>query len=214
MMPADFMPLAEETGTVVAIGTWVLERAFADLRRWHDEGLDIKLSINLSARQIQQPELATQVDEVMRKHGLGAESLRMEITEPALMMDSDASHRTLTALRTLGVEIAIDNFGSGYSSLGLLRGLPVQVVKIDRSLVSTCPSKRECAAIVQAAAAMSRAMGIRVIAEGVETDEQRRMLITLGCDSAQGHLFYRPMDASGLRAAMTHAVAAEQTFTA
>ncbi|HUP30457.1 MAG TPA: EAL domain-containing protein, partial [Usitatibacter sp.] len=138
VMPADFMPLAEETGTVVAIGAWVMERALADLKEWNDEGIQLKLAVNLSARQIQQPELAGQVQELIEKHGVRAESLRMEITEPALMQDSESAHRSLTALRALGVEIAIDNFGAGYSSLGLLRGLPVQVVKIDRSLVSTC----------------------------------------------------------------------------
>jgi diguanylate cyclase (GGDEF)-like protein/PAS domain S-box-containing protein len=213
VMPADFMPLAEETGTVVAIGAWVMERALADLKAWNEAGIGVKLSVNLSARQMQQPELAAQLEELMKRHGVGAEALRMEITEPALMQDSESAHRTLTALRALGVEIAIDNFGSGYSSLGLLRGLPVQVVKIDRSLVSTCPSKRECAAMVQAVAAMSRAMGIRVVAEGVETEEQLRLLRSLGCESAQGHFFYRPLEAGALSDAITRAVA-EQTFTA
>jgi predicted signal transduction protein with EAL and GGDEF domain len=212
VMPADFMPLAEETGTVVTIGTWVLDRALTDLHAWNAQGIHIKLAINLSARQVQQPDLPEQLQQLVAKHGVRADSLRLEVTEPALMADSEVSHRTLTALRALGVEIAIDNFGAGYSSLGLLRGLPVQVVKIDRSLVSSCPSKRECAAIVQAAAAMSRAMGIRVIAEGVENEEQRRMVMSLGCEAAQGHLFYRPVEAAGVVAAMTRAVA-EQTFT-
>ncbi len=209
VMPADFMPLAEETGAVVAIGGWVLERALADLKQWNDEGIQLKLAVNLSARQIQQPELPAQVEELLRKHGVRAESLRVEITEPALMQEQESAHRSLTALRELGIEIAIDNFGAGYSSLGLLRGLPVQVVKIDRSLVSTCPAKRECAAIVQAAAAMSHAMGIRVVAEGVETEEQRRLMMSLGCDSAQGHLFYRPMEARGLSATLAHKAAAK-----
>jgi diguanylate cyclase (GGDEF)-like protein/PAS domain S-box-containing protein len=213
VLPAAFMPLAEETGTVVPIGEWVFERALSDLRHWNDEGLDPRVAINVSARQLQEPDLATELERAIARHGVKPQSVRIEITEPALMQDADASHRVLTAMRALGVEVAVDNFGSGYSSLGLLRGLPVQVVKLDRSLVSSCPVKRECAAIVQASAAMARAMGIRVIAEGVETEEQRRLLLSLGCDSAQGHLFYRPMEARGLKAAMTRAVA-EQSFTA
>ena len=112
------------------------------------------------------------------------------------MGHSEAVQRTVRELTAMGVEIAIDNFGSGYSSLGLVRGLPISVVKIDRSLVSSCPSKRECAAIVHAASSMARVMGIRVVAEGVETEEQRRMVVALGCDGAQGFLFARPLDAS------------------
>ena len=213
VLPADFLPLAEETGTVVAIGAWVLERALADLHHWNDEGLDPRVAVNLSAREIQQPDLAGEVGRALARHGVQPQSLRFEITESALMQHSESAHRSLTALRALGVEIAIDNFGAGHSSLGLLRGLPVQAVKIDRSLVSTCASKRECAVIVQAVGAMSRPLGIHVIAEGVETEEQRRVLLALGCDSGQGYLFYRPTEARGLKAAMTRAVA-EQTFTA
>lgn len=196
VMPSDFMPLAEETGTVTAIGVWVLDRALRDLKVWQAGGLDVMLAVNLSARQIQQHDLIDELQRLLGLHGVAATRLRLEIKELTLMGYSEAVQRTVRELTTMGVQIAIDNFGSGYSSLGLVRGLPVQVVKIDRSLVSSCPSKRECAAIVHAASSMANVMGIRVVAEGVETEEQRRMVIQLGCQGAQGFLFARPLDTS------------------
>ena len=211
--PAEFMPLAEETGTITAIGDWVLDHAFEALRRWHDEGVRCRMAVNLSARQLQQPDLAQAVATALAKHRVEARDVRFEITEPALMSDSEATHRTLRELRAVGVELAIDDFGAGYSSLGLLRGLPVQVVKVDRSLVSACMTRRECSAIVQATSAMAHAMGLRVVAEGVETQEQLEMVRTLGCDAIQGNHFQRPGSYESLTAVMARAVA-EQTFTA
>ena len=193
--PPEFMPLAEETGTVTQIGAWALERALRDAKVWHDEGLALKLSVNFSARELHQSDLAEQVGRALAASGLPPQSLRAEIAEPALMSDSDTAHRSLRALKALGIEMAIDNFGTGFSSLGLVRGLPIQVVKIDRSLVSSCPVKRECAAIVQATTSMAKALGIRVVAEGVETEEQRALMVAMGCDAAQGHLFSEPVDA-------------------
>jgi diguanylate cyclase (GGDEF)-like protein/PAS domain S-box-containing protein len=202
VMPSEFMPLAEETGTVTAIGMWVLDRALRDLKSWQAAGVDLVLGVNLSSREIQQHDLVDEVKRVLDLHGVAPERLRLEIKEHTLMVDSEAVHRTVRALRAMGVEIAIDNFGSAYSSLGLVRGLPVQVVKIDRTLISACPAKKECAAIVHAAASMARVMGIRVVAEGVETEEQRRLVVSLGCDAAQGYLFTHPVDAS--RVALLH----------
>jgi diguanylate cyclase (GGDEF)-like protein/PAS domain S-box-containing protein len=196
VMPSEFLQLAEETGTVNAIGIWVLDRALRDLRSWQSAALDLVLAVNLSARQIQQHDLADELRRLLDEHGVDAGKLRLEIKEQTLMADTEAVHRVVRTMRAMGVQIAIDNFGSAYSSLGLVRGLPVQVVKIDRSLVSSCPNKRECAAIVHAAAAVGRVMGVRVVAEGVETEEQRRLVISLGCDAAQGYLFARPVDAS------------------
>ena len=213
VLPPQFMPLAEETGNGAAIGEWVLDQALSDLARWHGGGLAVMLAVNLSARQLQQPDFVEKAQALLARHAIEPRWLRLEINEPALMNDSEAAHRSLRDLRALGVEIAIDDFGAGYSSLGLLRGLPIQVVKIDRSLVSTCLTQRECAAIVHAASAMSRAMGIRVIAEGVETVEQLRAMRSLGCDGGQGHLFARPQDYASTTEAITRAVA-EQTFTA
>ena len=196
VMPPDFLPIAEENGTIIPIGRWVLERALADLRAWRDRGVDITLSINLSARQLQQPDLADSVRNALAAHGVAARGLRFEIPETALMVESDASTRTVRALQEAGVEIALDNFGTGYSSLGLVRGFALRVVKIDRSLVSSCPNKRECAALVQAVSAMARNLGLTVIAGGVETEEERRVVATLGCDRAQGNFIGRPVEAA------------------
>ena len=212
MQASAFMPLAEQTGSITAIGTWVLDRALTDLRAWHDQGMEIKVAVNVSARQLQQQELVDEVARMLTRHGVEPRCLRIEITEPTLMLDSEAAHATVRAFKALGVEMAIDNFGTGYSSLGLVRGLPVQVVKIDKSLVSYCPSKRECAAIVQAAATMSRVLGIRVVAQGVENQEQFEAMRALGCDAMQGYYVARPTDAAGI-AAITRAVA-EQTLVA
>jgi EAL domain-containing protein (putative c-di-GMP-specific phosphodiesterase class I) len=212
VLPSTFLPLAEETGIITAIGDWVLDRALADLRAWRDQGLDLKMSVNLSLRQLQEADLGETVVAALNKHGIEPARLRLEITEPTLMQEPDTAQKALRTFRSLGMEVAIDNFGTGYSSLGLVRGLPVNVVKIDKSLVSYCPSKRECAAIVQAASGMSRVLGIRVVAEGVETEEQREAVKALGCDAIQGYLAARPVDAAGI-AAMTRA-AAEQTLFA
>ena len=194
VMPAVLMPLAEETGTLPALGNWVLQRALSDLRSWEREGLETKLAINLSARQLQQADLADEVQRALAHHDVAPRRLRVEVSEPALMQESDSIHRSVRALEKLGVEVAIDDFGVGYSALGLVRGLPVQIVKIDRALVSTCPNRKECAAIVQAAVAMAHLLGMRVVAEGVETEEQRRFVMSLGCDGAQGYLFCRPIE--------------------
>jgi predicted signal transduction protein with EAL and GGDEF domain len=194
VMPADFLPLAEENGTIIAIGQWVLERALADLKAWQDHALDLVVSVNISGRQLQQHDLVDSVFNALQAHGIAPTRLRLEIAETSLMSESDTADRALRALQALGVEIAIDNFGTGYSSLGLVRGFAVQAVKIDKSLVSSCPSKRECAAIVHAVGSMARDLGISVIAAGVETEEEKKLVASLGCDRAQGMLIGRPVD--------------------
>jgi diguanylate cyclase (GGDEF)-like protein/PAS domain S-box-containing protein len=194
VMPAGFLPLAEENGSIIQIGQWVLERALADMNAWQEQGVDLTLSINISARQLQDHELPDEIAQALRAHGVAAGKLRLEIPEPALLQDSDAADRTLRALQALGVQIAIDNFGTGYSSLGLVRGFAVQAVKIDKSLVSKCSDQRECAAIVGAVGAMARNLGLTVIAAGVETEEEKLMVASLGCDRAQGNLIGKPVD--------------------
>jgi EAL domain-containing protein (putative c-di-GMP-specific phosphodiesterase class I) len=201
VMPPDFLPLVEENGAIIPIGQWVLERAMEDMKGWEETGLDICVSINLSARQLAQPDLAESVAEALRKHGQPARRLRFEISEMALMGEYEGLHRTVRALQRLGAEIAIDNFGSGYSSLGLVRGFSVTSVKIDKALVSSCTNKRECAAIVQAVGAMARNLGITVIAAGVETEEERQIVQSLGCDRAQGLLVGKPVGWAEIREA-------------
>ena len=192
----EFLPVAEETGIAPAIGAWVLDRALADARAWRDRGLELVVGVNLSARQLQQPDLAEQVARALEAHRMPPAALRLEIAEPVLMEGEDTAHRTLRSLEALGVQMAIDNFGSGFSSLGLVRGLPFRVVKIDRSLVSSCAVRRECAAIVQATAAMAHALGLRVVATGVENEEQRAQMAAFGCDGAQGVHLGEPAAAS------------------
>ncbi len=194
VMPADFLPLAEENGSIIQIGQWVMERALADLASWQEQGVDVVLSINISGRQLQNQEMADEIGASLAAHGVSASKVRLEIPEPALMQDSDAADRTVHALQGLGIQIAIDNFGTGHSSLGLVRGFSVQAVKIDRSLVSSCTDKRSCAAIVGAVGAMAKNLGLTVIASGVETEEEKKMVAALGCDRAQGYLIGRPLD--------------------
>jgi diguanylate cyclase (GGDEF)-like protein/PAS domain S-box-containing protein len=194
VMPAAFLPLAEENGSIIAIGDWVLERALADLRAWQELGLDLQLSINISARQLHHQDLAAEISRALKKHGVEGTRVRLEIAETALMQESDTADRTLRAFKAIGLHTAIDNFGSGYSSLGLLRGFAVQAVKIDRSLVSGCLDKRECVAIVGAVGALAKNLGLTVVASGVETEEEKALVTALGCDRAQGTLMGRPVD--------------------
>ena len=194
VMPASFLPQSEENGSIIEIGRWVLERSLCDLKAWRDQGLDLELAVNVSARQLQDPELVNEVRKALTRCEVPAARLRLEIAESALMSDSQAADRTIRSLHALGVKIAIDNFGTGYSSLGLVRGFAIDAVKIDRSLVSSCPDKRACAAIVQGVGAMARSLGLIVIAGGVESEEERRVMATLGCDRAQGNLIGRPVD--------------------
>jgi EAL domain-containing protein (putative c-di-GMP-specific phosphodiesterase class I) len=210
--PSVFMQLAEDTGAAHGIGMWVLDRALQDLRAWQERGLQVTLAVNFSARQLQHVELPDEAAALIRKHHVDPSRLRIEVQELTLLQESELVTRNVLAFRALGCEIAIDNFGTGYSSLGLVRGIPVQVVKIDKSLVSYCPNKRECAAIVQACAAISRNLGIRVVAEGVETAEQLETMRSLGCDSLQGYYVSRPTDAAGIAATMR--AAAEHTLLA
>ncbi|MGZ5037005.1 MAG: putative bifunctional diguanylate cyclase/phosphodiesterase [Usitatibacter sp.] len=191
VMPADFLPLAEENGSIIAIGGWVLQRALADLKAWQELGIDLQLSLNISSRQLQHHDFVGEIAEALKKHAIEPSRLRVEIAEPALMHESDAADRAMRALQTAGVHTAIDNFGTGYSSLGLVRGFAVHAVKIDKSLVSSCPNKRECAAIVGAVGALAKNLGLIVIASGVETEEEKKTVASLGCDRAQGMLVGR-----------------------
>jgi diguanylate cyclase (GGDEF)-like protein/PAS domain S-box-containing protein len=194
--PGDFLPHAEETGAILAVGKWVLERALADLASWRQQGFDFTLSLNLSARQLQDPDLVNEVFQALQSHHVAARNLRLEMTEATLLRDPTASERTLRALRGLGVELVLDDFGVGNSSLGLLRRFPLQSVKIDRALVATSPQKRDSTAVIQAVVAMARTLELTVVAEGVENEEQRRQVMSLGCNAAQGFLYGKPVEAA------------------
>jgi diguanylate cyclase (GGDEF)-like protein/PAS domain S-box-containing protein len=193
VMPADFLPLAEESGTIVAIGEWVVERAITDAAAWREQGVNVAVSINVSGRQLHQSDFPDMVAEMLQIHGVPPEKVRIEIPEPALLVESDAIDRSVRALQKLGVQVAIDNFGTGYSSLGLVRGFAVQAVKIDKSLVSSCVDKPDCAAIMQAVGSMAHNLGLVVVASGVETPEERYLVASLGCDRGQGMLIGKPV---------------------
>jgi EAL domain-containing protein (putative c-di-GMP-specific phosphodiesterase class I) len=198
VMPVDFIPLAEETGAIIPLGRWVLDQALIDLKGWRAQGLDLYVSVNISARQFQHHELVNEIFQSLQAHAIEPRHVRLEITETMMMHDPPVAERALRALKGLGVELAVDDYGTGFSSLSLVARFPIDVVKIDRSFVGGCPRSRECVAIVQAVAAMARTLGLRVVAEGVETEAQRDMVASLGCGGAQGFFFSRPVVAAAV----------------
>jgi diguanylate cyclase (GGDEF)-like protein len=193
--PGEFIALAEETGLIVPLGTWVLRDACQRAVAWQrtrPTNQPLMLRVNVSARQLAQDDLRDIVSQVIHETGIQPACLCLEVTESVLIEDPESSIRTLTALKELGVKIAIDDFGTGYSSLEYLRRLPVDCVKVDRSFVRGLPENEEDVAIVNAVIELGHALKLSVTAEGVETTEQLNNLQTAGCDTAQGFLFFRP----------------------
>jgi len=191
--PAQFIPVAERFGLIGELGLWVLNEACRYVRLWHDAGLDIPVAVNLSAHQLRQPDLELKVRDALKRHRVPARMLIMEITESAAMDDIDASLRVFDMLHDIGVRLSIDDFGTGYSSLSYLRRLPASQLKIDRSFVRDLASSPDAQAIVEAVVRLSHALGLKVVAEGVETAVQARILARLQCDELQGFLFAKPM---------------------
>jgi diguanylate cyclase (GGDEF)-like protein/PAS domain S-box-containing protein len=197
--PSAFIPLAEESRLILPLGEWVLHTACAQMQTWHSQGLDLPLmSVNLSLRQFQQNDIVQTVRRVLADTGLDASSLELEITETAAMQNAETTVDVLQALRQLGVSIAIDDFGTGYSSLNYLKRFPITAVKIDRAFIRDLATSEGDAAIVSAVVGIARALKLRVIAEGVETEEQLTFLRRRSCDAAQGYLFSRPVSAAAL----------------
>ncbi|HWC66023.1 MAG TPA: EAL domain-containing protein, partial [Thermoanaerobaculia bacterium] len=195
LRPSEFIPVAEETGLIVPLGARILRTACERMRVWHAEGRRLRLSVNLSARQFHQKELAAQVDAVLRETGLAPETLELEITESIAMQNVAASVVALRALKDLGVRITIDDFGTGYSSLSYLKKFPIDTIKIDRAFVQDVCSDPNDAAIVRAAIVMAHELKIDVIAEGVETADQVEFLRRRECHVMQGFLFSEPVPA-------------------
>jgi diguanylate cyclase (GGDEF)-like protein/PAS domain S-box-containing protein len=197
LLPARFINLAEDNGTILPIGRLVLERACRQAQTWQQEyGATLQIGVNLSARQFQQAGLADEVASVLAATGIDPRQLCLEITESLAMDDLDLTSTILTTLRTLGVQVAIDDFGTGHSSLGYLARLPIDVVKIDRSFVRDIDHDPVKSAIVSAVVALSRAIGSTTVVGGVETLAQLEELHNLGCDVAQGYYFGRPVSAA------------------
>lgn len=195
--PYSFIAIAEETGLIVPIGEWVLGEASRQARRWHDAGqTGLRISVNLSARQFQQPDLYDRIDAVIRTTGIDPAMLELELTESMLMADPVAATEVLRQLAGLGVKIAIDDFGTGYSSLAYLKRFPVTRLKIDQSFVRDLSTDLNDAAIVSAVVAMAVSLKLEVIAEGVETLEQLRYLEAHGCHAIQGYYFSQPKPAA------------------
>ncbi len=191
--PGEFIPLAEETGLIVPLGYWVIEAACRQLRAWRDLGYrDIGIAINLSARQFQDDRLAERIAAVLRELALPAEHVEFELTESILMGNADWSLQQIERLCALGVTIAIDDFGVGYSSLGYLKRFPISALKIDRTFVQDIAEDPEDAAIVRAVISLGEALQIKVVAEGIETEAQHEFLVAHGCEEGQGYLYGRP----------------------
>ncbi|MFZ1428034.1 MAG: EAL domain-containing protein [Geminicoccaceae bacterium] len=192
--PQSFIPMAEASGLIRPLGAWVLAEACRAARRWRDRGLDISVSVNVSAAQLRYQDLAAFVAQVLQATGLPATALELELTESMFVDPTQlAMHRTIQGVAALGVRLAIDDFGTGYSSLGYLKRLPVHKIKIDKSFVRDLGRDEADAAIVRSIIGLARSFGKRVLAEGIEQTAQFQFLLGEGCHEAQGYFFARPM---------------------
>src|ERR1700722_15613382 len=200
--PVRFVPLAEETGLIIGIGEWVLEEALRQLAAWRHQTTgfeDLYVAVNLSGVQLHDERLVERVREALSRHGIEGTALCLELTESVVMDKPSAAAAVLTALRSLDVKVAIDDFGTEYSSLAYLKRFPVTSLKIDKSFVDTLEDEDSSdATLIAAVVAMAHALGITTIAEGVETTSQAHRLMELGCDALQGYLYSRPVRAEGL----------------
>ena len=195
---SELIAVAERFGLIGAVGEWVFNEACRQLRAWDSAGLQIRMAVNLSAYQLRQDDLVQRIRATMARHRVDATSLTFEITESVAMEDTTATLRSFAQLARAGASLAIDDFGTGHSSLAYLRTLPARQLKIDRSFISDLGQSGDAMAVVDAVIRLAHALGLRVVAEGVETERQRDILQTLGCDEFQGYLFARPMDAERL----------------
>jgi EAL domain-containing protein (putative c-di-GMP-specific phosphodiesterase class I) len=196
--PAEFIPLAETSGQIVAIGEWVLRTAVAQLKSWMDAGVPpMAVAVNLSAVQFRHAGLPDVVMRALNDAGLPAQYLELELTE-SVTANPAAAISMMDSLHALGVRLSLDDFGTGYSSLSYLKRFPLHTLKIDQSFVRDIDTDPDDRAIVQAIIQMARALNLKTIAEGVETDAQHQFLRREGCDMMQGYRFCRPMDAAAL----------------
>ena len=196
--PAELIAVAERFGLIGALGEWVFNEACRQIRAWEAAGLRIRVAVNLSAHQLRQDDLVQRIRRTLARHRVDAALITFEITESVAMEDTNATLRSFAQLARAGASLAIDDFGTGHSSLAYLRTLPARQVKIDRSFVADLGQSGDAMAVVDAVIRLAHALGLRVVAEGVETERQRDILQTLDCDEFQGFLFARPMDAERL----------------
>jgi EAL domain-containing protein (putative c-di-GMP-specific phosphodiesterase class I) len=212
VLPVDFIALAEESDLIVAIGRVILEKACRQAQlwrmRWPDENL--AMSVNLSPRQFLDPDLANGIRQVLRSSGLEPSALELEITESSVMDRSETSLGVLQGLRSLGVRVVLDDFGTGYSSLAYLRQLPLDTIKVDRSFVTDLDVRDPNVGIIRAVVSLAHGLGITVVAEGIETEEQARRLRELGCDMGQGYAWAHPADPLRVGQLMTRRLEAKR----
>jgi len=196
VMPGDFIPIAEETGLILQLGEWVLAEACRQAREWDERGLcNVPIAVNLSPQQFKKPRLAQRIIEIVQASGVPPSRMGLEVTESGVLHDAELVIRELQTLREAGLELALDDFGTGYSSLSYLRRLPVDTLKIDRSFIMEIQTSEEAATFTASIVAMGRAIGVQLVAEGVEEEAQRALLAGWGCDQVQGFLSSRPVPA-------------------
>jgi diguanylate cyclase (GGDEF)-like protein len=193
--PAQFIPAAERTGLIKPLTLWVLKTALQQCQAWHRAGWDLRVAVNLSARNFQDPQLPDQVAALLRQCGVSPNRLEIEITESTLMADPARAMDILTRVSALGVGLSIDDFGTGYSSLGYLKSLPVDAIKVDKSFVMNMAADNNDTVIVRSTIDLAHNLGLTVVAEGVETQDVWDRLVALGCDAVQGYYLSRPMPA-------------------
>ena len=196
--PGEFLAVLEETGLIAQLGRWVLKEALRQTRAWQATVPELGIAVNLSAIQLQRPEIVTDVALALGETGIDPATVTLELTESAFLDDCDPAAHRLRALKQLGVKLAIDDFGTGYSSLGYLARFPLDVLKIARPFVATMNAGTSDAALAGAIAAISHSLGLAIVAEGIETDEQRRGVHALGCQIGQGYFFSRPLSAAAV----------------
>jgi EAL domain-containing protein (putative c-di-GMP-specific phosphodiesterase class I) len=198
MLPGQFIELAEETGHIVPLGSWVLGQAAADIVRWVrriPRQTPLYVSVNVSARQFRDPRFVDGVRRVLAESDLAPSALMLELTESVLLRRDERIHSDLMELKVTGVRLAIDDFGTGYSSLSYLRELPIDVLKIDKSFVEGIATSEQRLALVEGIIQIARTLHLKVIAEGIETEVQRDLLVSMGCQFGQGYLLAMPVEA-------------------
>jgi EAL domain-containing protein (putative c-di-GMP-specific phosphodiesterase class I) len=200
MQPDSFIPILEQTGQIREVGRWVLRHACQQMALWHASGDTLDISVNVSARQLDDDIIVEHIREALNESGLPAESLIIEVTETALMRKVEATTRRLAEIKLLGVRVAVDDFGTGYSSLAYLQQFPVDCLKIDRSFTSAITTSPESKALIGTLVQLGRDLGLVTLAEGVETTDQMDHLREEHVNQAQGYLLARPLDAASLEA--------------
>lgn len=199
VLPAHFVPLAEETGLIDSMSLWVVRTALYQARAWHRQGINVCTAINLPASSLQDARVTSSIAKLLPMLGLQGSHLKVEITESTLMSDSHRALSLLEPLHRLGVDISIDDFGTGYSSLAYLKRLPVQEIKIDRSFINGMDDDRDNEAFVRSTINLGHDLGLQVVAEGVETAQVMKMLSDMNCDVAQGYFISRPLPVEELK---------------